>query len=127
MGIGAIFIFIPGCESDFKFTGCENGIVVKHLVKIAQAEKYEFSGETLFDLMVLLHHGSEVFHSILLSKLKDGVSVPNSNLKVFVDSGMLYYDVCYNTGLFLLNRYPSPIKSVSELDAYTCERRRRSI
>ena len=53
-------------QGQVQFTGGRNGVVVEHLVKIADAVKEDLILVLLFDLQVLFHHGRQVRHSIPL-------------------------------------------------------------
>ncbi len=48
-------------EGDFQVAGRLDGVLVEHLVEIAQAEKDQLVGVAPLDLVVLLHHRGEVF------------------------------------------------------------------
>ena len=53
-------------QGQVQFPGGRDGVVVEHLVKIADAVKEDLVFMLLFDLQVLFHHGRQVRHGIPL-------------------------------------------------------------
>ena len=64
----AAFVLITGGERNFEFAGGNDRVLIKHFVEIAQAEEDELAREASLHLMVLPHHGCEVFHHVGLSE-----------------------------------------------------------
>ena len=47
---------VPAGESQFQFLGNQEGIIIKHLVKVAQTVKKDMILMLFLDAEVLLHH-----------------------------------------------------------------------
>ena len=59
-----VLAVVPGGQCQVQFPGRKAGIVVEHLVKIAQPEEQDGIRIVLFDLQVLLHHGGQFRHEL---------------------------------------------------------------
>ena len=61
---GPLFLSaVPPGQGQFQFLGCQNCIVVEHLIEIPQTEKENFILVLLFDLKILCHHGRKFSHT----------------------------------------------------------------
>ena len=55
-------VAVPGGQSEVQLLGRQLGVVVEHLVKVAQAEEEDGVGVLLLHLQILPHHGGHLCH-----------------------------------------------------------------
>ena len=63
-------VAVAGSEGDLQLAAGQDGIFVEHLIEITQTEKQQHAGMLPLDVMILAHHGTQIFHfSWCLSRL----------------------------------------------------------
>ena len=75
---------VPGGEGEVQLLGHQPGVLVEHLIKVAQPEKQDGVRVALLHLQILLHHGGHLCHGVTnsLSLLFIGTAVLCGRLPV---------------------------------------------